>query len=631
MAQESLLIEDFSGGIARLSEKKDLPNSARMVRGFDVFNEPTALIPFAKTTKDSGSTITDLPLWMADAQPWTTDKYVLGNTGNIYKRDGNGNWTLDRSGTNVSLGSSTSYAYGQGLCVYNDFLYYATNITIGRKGPLDSVSVTFVDDYFNTAVYKLDASQGAAGQVYTIPTSISEASTALCSFVPTKSPIGQVSVNCITKGTGTVTLTLHDANNFNLGSVTIQNTDFTGSGGGMNFGFRNSPPPTVVGNTYHFHLTSSVADTTVSTNVAGDLSTVNFQEYFAVLAPETYHPMANHLNMLVIGNGRYLATWDETTYNPNKIVLPPGWHVRTLAKDQEYLVAGAVFTSAIDGHEEGRLFYWDGIAPTYNYFKETPMGAPNALINSKGRLLGVYGTQGRLYLGSEPFVPMFAMPRLKRDGKMEVAPGAVTNFLGLTAIGYGLNTDDGNVYQGVYLWGSYSTTEGLFSYGTPQGIPEAASLGYQISTGDSQSTSVKIGMLQSFGKDLFIGWQDGSTYGVDKVSKGDAPAQSGSWESLIFDNGNAAHEKVPQKLVMTFQPLTSGDSFTLKYRIDRAANWTLGTAVTAVGATRAELVINQRFHEIEFGFDYTTSSSVYQRVTSMQFLFDDLKEERMER
>lgn len=86
--------------------------------------------------KDSGSIITGLPKWIVSGQPYTANTYIYDANGVIYQRDKNGTYTVLRSVPN---------SHGQGLMVWNDYLWYVTDQSLGQYGPLDSPTPAFND------------------------------------------------------------------------------------------------------------------------------------------------------------------------------------------------------------------------------------------------------------------------------------------------------------------------------------------------------------------------------------------------------------------------------------------------------------------------------------------------------
>lgn len=561
--------------------------------------------------KVSGSTVVDLVKWAESGTPWDTNKYFYGDAGNLYKETSGGVWSVDRT---VSGGA------GQGLLAFDNYLYYSTATTLGRKGPLDN-SPSFNDDFLSDGTTELDQSLDTSGNTYSLTNAINEGATHRQTFTPTRDPLRTIQILVANKGTGDWTVTVHDASNNTVGTVTTVNASVTGSTDNS-FTF-STPLRLIIGNDYHFHVTSSNSTGTVTTTTASDLETVDFHTYFGILISDTqWHPMINHLNFLVIGNERYLAVWDQATYNPNQITFAPGFKVRALTIWKEFVVAACWRGSSVDAVEEGRLYYWDGISDTFNWYETINLGLPNALHTTKNRVFGIYGSRGMMHLHNEPFKKLQEAPYLGRGKKVEVYPGGITEWQGKTYLGLAGSTDDGTtLQQGIYEFGNRTDD-----------LPEALTLGMTISTGTTTSTSMKIGCVKAFGVDMYVGWKDGSTYGVDKVSETSSAATSGSYEQLIYDAQAPQSTHVPVKVVISFLPLVSGESVTPKYRLNRAASWTSGDTVSTVGEVRAELILDivGRTKEIEYGFDVASSNGTFPTITGVFFMVNNLEEETPE-
>jgi hypothetical protein len=609
MAKKELTINDFSAGIGTLGEKRDVPGSAKFTKGLDPYEDLSYATLARKATKKSSTTVTNLPLWMVDGSPYTTNRFVYDLGGGLYTVDTDDAFTLSRT---VSGGA------GEGLEIYDDYLYYALGVNLGRYGKL-SGTPAFDDDFMNwgTSTDLQETGGGTGAADYVPPTSISEAATARQTFTPTMDPIKSIVIDVDVVGTGDWTVTLHDAKNTLIGSATIANASM--STGDITFTF-STPLRVVRHNSYHFHVTSTVADGGVDTDAATDLEGAEYTINFAVLIDTDFHPMTVIDNdILVIGNDRYLATWDQATYEPNKIVFAAGYQCRALANFEEFIVAGCIKGTSINDAEGARIYVWDGISSSWTFSMPVPIGAVNALANYRGQLFGVYGSRGSVYQGYDPFkTVVHEIQKLTKGKYTEVYPGAITNYEGRLLIGYSGVTDDGtNLEQGVYEIGAQT-----------ENLEQALNYPFQVSTGTTKSTTLKIGMVKGIGKDLYIGWRDDSSYGVDKVALGDTAVAAGSYESLIFDAGKPKKEKLAYKVVITFEALTADQSVTPKYKIDRAASYTTGTAEDTVGETRAEVLINSRFKEIEVGFDLVSSSNTFIKITSITLEWDDLEEEK---
>lgn len=606
MATKRLVTKDFTGGIGTVGEKKDTSNSCRFSKHLNPFEDPSYITLSRKLTKVSGANVLGLVYWLEDASPYSTDRYSYDSLGHIYKETSAGVWSnpIDASG-----------GYGEGLKVFDDYLYYATGTTIGRYGKL-SGTPTQSADFLSDGTTNLDQSATGTGAAdYVPPVAISEVATAKNTITPQRDPMKAITINVDVVGSGNWTLTLHDSNNIVIGSKTIANASM--ATGDVVFTFA-TPLRVVIGNQYHFHVTSTVADGGVDTGTDTDLEASYFKEYFGILIDNDWHMMEEFLNFLVILNDRYVAKWDQATYNPNLITLAAGYQARCMAKFNEFLVIGAFKGSTVAESEQARLYFWDGIESTFNYFTDCRVGAPNCLVNNEGNLIGVYGDDGSLYLGNEPFQKLVdGMPKLTRGKKIEVYPGAISDFEGKTVVGIGSSVDDGtNLEQGVYEYGHQRVD-----------LPASLNFPYTISTGTTQSTTVQIGCVKSIGNSLYVGWRDNTTYGVDKVTLGDTANATGVWESLIFDSGDPDEQIIPIEINITFEPLTAGQSVTPKYKLDRAASFTSGTAASTVGDTSIKLPIFQRCRELEIGFDLASSSNTFIKITSITLEYDTLKTE----
>lgn len=609
MAKQKLKIRNFSGGLATTSEKIDIPNSARFLKNMNHYEDPAYIINSRVPSKVSGAIVTGLPLWMEDGSPYDTNRYILDNGGVVYEVDSSDNFS--------SIISSTGA--GEGLKVFDDYLYIATSTSIGRYGPL-SGTPSHTTGYLGTGTLTIDQTGGGTGAAdYVPPIAISEAADQRQTFTPDNDPLRLIKINIDVVGTGDWTVTVHDEDNNEICSDTIANGDLAA---GNQIFTMDTRGRMVIGNEYHFHVTSTVADGGVDTETATDLEGAYFVTYFAALIDTDFHPMVVLEDTLIIGNERYIATWNQVEYEPNQIVLDPGFQVRAIAKFEEFVVIGAIKGSTVSDSEEARLYFWDGIIAStvvsYNYYIDVSVGTVNALHNSKGRLLGVYGNRGSIYLGTDQLENIIhEAPKLTRGKKVEVYPGGITEYDGRTLIGYAGSTDDGTgLEQGVYEFGKQQAY-----------LPDSFGFPYTISTGTTQATTVQIGMVKAFGTDLYIGWRDDSTYGVDKVSFSSNGYASGSWESLIFDAGETDDDLLPEILTITFEPLTTGQSVTPKYKLDRASSWTTGTAASTVGDTKIELPIYTRCAEIEFGFNIASTSNTHIKITGVILEYDDLAEE----
>lgn len=612
MPIKTLSLQDFSGGIAQ-SEKKDVPFSARFVKNLNPYEDPAYITLSKKASKVSGTTVTGLCYWMEDGSPYDTNEYFYDSAGKIYRETSAGVWSSLRT---VSGGA------GEGLKIFDDYLYYALGTDLGRYGRL-SGTPAFSDSlytWWGEASDDITTTGGGTGQTYSVTTSINEGATHRQTFTATHDPLKSITITITNGAEIDWTLTLHDADNNVIGTYTWEDMEnLTTEATAFTF---TTPPRLIIGNEYHFHVTVSATtgSPTIVTNVASDLEGATFTARYGVLIDKDFHPMVVVEDKLIIGNGEYLAVFDQSTYDPNKILLERGYEVRSIATNDEYVVVSCFKGATIDTAEESKNFYWDTISPSYNYFDDTTsIGAGNAITNTNNKLRGIYGNRGSLYVsaGSEQGVIYQKTPKLARGKKVNVYPSAIDNYNGITLIGIGGNTDDATgLEQGIYAYGSQNKNVG-----------DALVLLHTISTGTTQGTTLKIGFVKTIGENLYFSWRDNTSYGVDKITPTALSVASGVYEGLIFDNGSVNKEKLAIKLQAECATLATNETLSVKYKVDRDSSFTAGDNSTA-GDTSAEVSIYKRFKEIEFGMTIGSTNGTYPKITEISLDFNDLGEEK---
>lgn len=516
------------------------------------------------------------------------------------------------------INPSTSFlkAYYQFNNSPNDSTAFVNNLTL-FGAPVYSTDVPF---FGATTRLDIDQSATTAGQTYTLATTISESSTTKKTFTPTLDPQKSISVLVAAKGTGDWTLTVHDSFDYVVASKTILNASMTT--GYVEFIFATVWRP-IINNNYHFHLTSTVADGTVTTSILNDLETVSFRTFYQFLITDTaWHPVSPMLNFLVFGNERYIATLSNTVYEPNFIVLPAGWKVRCFGYWNEYLAIGAWRGSTISDFESGRIFFWDGVALTYNFFVDVPEGAVNSMVGARGQLYFIAGYRGQLmiYEGGANARKLKNLINTDNQYQIEVYPGAMSMWRALLRFGIAGFSDDPVVSKGVYTWGSIN-----------EKYPDSLSLDQTISTGTYTGTNIKIGMVQAVNQYLLIGWQDGNAYGVDSVLWGTNVYQAGQINFLIDDDQMMFHEKEMVVVDTQFTPLLAGQSIQLQYKLNRNSNWALLPVNSTVGATTERQVIStngSRYREFQVGINVYTTVPTSPRVLAVSVERDTLDSER---
>lgn len=628
----------FQGGIS-VDPKLAVPNSFYYAQNLDYRSKPSQMSVLPAPSQLS--TLSDNILAMD--QDLNGVRWGVGSAGNIYQID-----TSD----NVSV-QATLPENGSAGIIYNqvtDQLYIPGQtavslygqVTTGNPGQPSFQPDTFAQSVStaagctqlydaNTLNYDLGL-RSAATEAYSVPTTIIEDATDTCPFSPDIEPGYSISVFVITKGTGDWTLTLHDSNNIALATVTVSNADLNDESfnefvfgkqvrvlvaAGGNYGAAN----------YHWHITSTVDDSTAQVVTAGDLSTANFQ-WFAYRLVETnngWHPMAQFFVQtgsgsgaaLCIGNGQYLSTYNfaqdsnptNTQWIRHQLVFKAGYEVCSMTTNNQYLIIGVERRSKVAGRmfQDGALYFWDGTTSAPSFMIDVPMGAPYGLYSFNN--VTYFACAGSLFAwsGGQTVIKVRQLAYQNTDyldavDTTIVNPNMFTSRYNLLMLGYPSSTTNQNINYGVWSWGSVELT-----------FPNSYGLSYTLSNGYPNNktpiSNLQIGSVYNFVDTMYISWQytdtdDVTHYGLDILNNFSSAAQSGSWLSLIYDGGARYKQKQADRYKVSFKALPAGCTVTPFYTLDRGATVT-STLASSTGSTNALMDINERFHEIQYGFNFT--------------------------
>lgn len=623
----SLINQQLFFGGKSTDKKIGIKNSFADAGGMDFRKNPSQMTVLPGARSYGINTVNDLILDMA--QTPDGNRWAVGDAGSFYEVSSTNTFSLEGNLGEVSGGG---ILYRQDT----DFMYMPGQTKVSRYGMIKNKSLVFKgleQGYFAESVstsplvaqtLTTDATgayigsgtlRSTAAATYTVPTSISETNTNKCIFLPDIEPFYSINVYIVSKGTGNLTLTLHDSGNNTLATVTVTNANLT-SGAYNTFLFSSQIRAIVQPNSsqYHWHLTSTVADTTVAVVTANDLSTANFQLYaYRMVQPNNrLHPIVQFQQYVCIGNERYLTVWeplsdvpDNSEWQRHRLTFPPGYECTSLAVNDEYLLIACEKRSQAGtrNFQDGIIFFWDGAAQTYNFFIEVKMGAPYSMYTYQN-ITYMY-ISGALYAwtGAKQLIKVRTFEGTDSEySSIEdntfVYPNMITTRRDIMLLGYPSTTSLTNLQFGVYSWGSID-----------KNYPQSFGYSYTIASGTRFYTALnglKLGMVKNYVDTLYISRLENGVYGVDIVDNSSTPASTFWWESLIYDGDAVYKDKEALRYRITFSSLPSGITIIPKYKINRASSWTTGTAVTS--GTSAYLEINKRFNEIQVGFDGTASA-----------------------
>lgn len=646
---------DFKNGVAGSFYKSE---------GLDFRSKASqmSVLPGATAVAGASALLVDLPVEMV--QDPTGNRWLIGDQGNLYKLD------ISDVLTKVATTTETS---GTGL-VYNqlsDFLYITGQQSVSLYGPLSS-SPTLKDGWFSKSassapgvVQLYDPTQtnysGAArnnlitlatttgvtatSQVstntttlfYTTPTSIPAETvlTGKCPFAPDLEPFYSIAIYVDTVGTGNVTLTLHDGFNRSLAAITITHASLTIGYNEFIFaapGIRSFTGAIQSGLSaaYHWHVTSTIADTKIRTLTASDLSTADMIlfNYRMVKTNNTWHPATIFTGngfLLCIGNGQYLSTYNfSNDANPSNNVwqrerfpIDAGFEICGLSINNQYLVIAAEkrSSSATRNYQEGALYFWDGLNASYNFKIPIPMGAPYSVYTFNN--ITYFIAAGALYAwgGGQQVIKVRPIAYQNTDylGTTDstiVNPNMMAPRNNLLMIGYPSTTTNVNIKYGVYSWGAVELI-----------YPNSFGYSYALSNATynySASNNLQIGMIKNFVDTMYIANRKtvaGTTiYYLDEVNNSSTAASTFSWTSLIYDGGVRYKQKNTGRYKINFLPWPSGATLTAWFAFERGAQVSADPLTSVAyspvtGDTSIVIDVDPgRFYEIQWGFYGTCSS-----------------------
>lgn len=645
MGFKPAVFQQFEGGKAtdlKVGPRNSFGDSISM----DFRSSPSQLTLNPQPTREDAEVVTDLVQNTIMVDDGTI--YGIGSSGKFYKRTTAGAWSVEGG---LSVG-----AYGMDYRKDLDSVYICHPKTVSLYNPISTSPILLPDNYntsksaynnSSVAGFNVNADQEGSALTTTLATALLEGPTSLRYFQTDIEPLNKLTVFVIAKGTGNWTLTLHDGLNNVLGTVTVSNANLT-SNSWNNFIFTSQVRASVApaARTYHWHLTSTVADGTVSSSATNDLSTADMQLWADRLVATTngMHPMANFQQFEVIGNERYLSVWeplgdpnpDNTEWKRHRLTFPPGYQVCGLSVLNEFLaIACERIPTGNSTVQDGIIFWWDGLSDTYNYDTKVPEGSPYGLQEYNNMVY--YFAGGAWYeIAGANSVPKKkrSMPNFNSNysgvvDKTIVYPYASTVRRGILLSAYPSTSTNQSLLYGIYSWGSID-----------EGYAPSFGHSFPLSTGDQYNTSgnLTIGMVKNFGDTLLTSWRgnDGS-YGVDVVNNSSKPAAYAKYQTLILDNSYVGKKKTAS-YVDAYYSLPSGSTIKLGYSINRVAPivgpgytssalWLGETGYARFGIDSGRGRFREIWAQVEIFCDstVTTSPTIYEEA----IVFDDCIEEKL--
>jgi len=601
--------QSFFGGIST-DDKVGVENSHAYSRAVDFRKKPGQMSPLPEPTRVGSNNVVDLIQQIVQVNDGT--RYGLGDQGYFYSINSSNAVTVKAKLDNGAAGM----VYRRDL----DEMYMSSLKTVSYYGKLSTSPAVQVNKYAESASTDSGAVLSGGLLTYTLPTSIIETDVNLQSFTSDIEPLVKIRVKVAAKGTGDWKLTLHDDANNTLATSTVATADITSSSD-LDFEFSSQIRLYVKpsARTYHFHLTSTVADGTVTTATASDLNTADFSIFAdRLVSPNNgLHPMAQFLQYVCIGNERYLSVWEPLADEPSnaewlrhRLDFGAGYEVCGVTPTDEYLVIAVERRSSDSARDfqEGRLFFWDGLSEAFNFSIEIQEGSPESLYTSQNNVYMIINGALYVWAGGKSIIKLRTL--LNTDTEFTSISDTTRVYPNMMAVRRNVL-----VFGYPSITGSLTMEHGVFSYGAvDKNFPQSFGYNYNISTKTrlyDGSNDLRLGCVRSFGDSLYISWRDdseqaGFRYGLDVVDNSSLPASEGSWEARIYDGQAVFKNKAANDFKLTCKAIPDGVRLKMKYKIDRGSWVYPDEGVLTAGDTYKVASIGKRNHEVQVGYDWDT-------------------------
>lgn len=591
-------------------------------------------------------------------------RWGLTTNGHLYKIDDSNDVTNVATLSNWQDGTFGDLTYfEQQDSIYitgTDRVYQYKNVTNGKSTEL--LTLTLDHSTYPTVAQILarDASDRWTGNgtdrwsfqngnngTYTVKTALSENDADKCIFLPDITPMIKISVRVRSHpSSGTLTLTVHDEANNVMATVsnTAANID---SNGMLDFEFAQTKlgDYTNFGTEYHIHLVAAQSGWTVDTYEAGKMYGLHFYYYASMLfaTKSGFHPIINYSGAsIIIGNGQYIVDWipsglqNETTdfYSPCRAIIENGMEITSITTNDEYIVFGCEKVGIGDSRtfQQGMIGFWDGQASTINFKIDCPMGDPKSLYTYQNITYMFVDGAIYAYTGAKALTKIRTIHDSQSEytgieDKTDVYNHAMTVRRGMLLMAYPCITNLVTMRHGIYSYGSIDKNypnSFYYSYNIPESIGNY----------NTDQYTYQIGGVWNYGDTLYFGYKihdvaaDTDTYNIAIVDNNSLPARNFMYESLEYDSGMPWKPKELMRLVSTFEPLPSGCTIQLKYKLD-GGDWVIDERQAKEGDTEIYFEVNKRFKDMQFGIVGANTGSVMTpaRITSVGANVRELSEE----
>lgn len=553
---------NFSGGVS--DDNRDTSSSQFIIsKHFDIFSNPKRLTPYRSFEADTndGSTATGMKQYFVKDYLYASASaklYGLGQTGAgltkiVYKADATtGNWTLPAT------------SEGNGAVLNGCFVEYK-NYLWGFQGTTQVFKWGLL-----SGTPAITNSAGTVGTVYNAITAVAVNAGGTGYNINDVLLLaggtgGTVIVSAVSAGVVTAVTLLEAGYNYSTGSKA---TTTTSAGTGCTI------------------TVSTVGDTVTSiTSVAQGV-------------------IAKDDNLYLPYNNILVRVYPSGTVQDQVLKLPTNLKITSICNFGNYLAIGCSPIASFNG--VSKVYLWNLTSPDVQESIDWGEGDLRVLENIEGMLIGITDRylnnatgagRGSMiiqgYTGGVPQVLKEVFTKKLNGIVMPLSKAVKNNRLFFAA--KIMTNDAGTEYN-----------EGIWSFGRKN-----ISYPYAL-TCDFISENINTSGIQAFGSAanfFFITHSnDGS---IDKTNDTATYAFTSIVETQIYDFGDADSDKRLDAFRVSVRKLVSGESVTVKYKVDDATSWTTIGTLSTVGALSRTFV-----REELAGVDFASGREFKFQVTS---------------
>jgi len=318
--------------------------------------------------------------------------------------------------------------------------------------------------------------------------------------------------------------------------------------------------------------------------------------------------------ILYIGNGRYLCSLDGQTgangiMNTEALDLEPGWVITSLFPTRNFIgiCAWRKMASGTSYQSESRVFFWDGVSPTFNYWIPVEDNIITSSLNlngvvylmtegrGRGSVLRELTTSGAEQIRSLKFDKAGSFKEYFNSGTITTYPNVLSTFDNKLLIGA--------------VCAAYQNA--IFAYGSVD--PKYPIILTQPYSSTHTPAAGNMGFVgQLFKGSVYASFYDGTTYYWSRFYTG------GSTNALL----KGLYKELPEKCKVNyvkfyFKTLVDGDSVTVT--VD--SNYGTSNALGTITFTTDGAVTSKRFdkpsisgHAFRPVLNYTAGSVAFSKV-----------------